>query len=361
METWVAPSTRDAIVDFVAHYCRRTGLALTRVIALVGISRQRFYDWRERYGQGNRHNGFLPRDFWLEAWERQAIVDFYCAHPQEGYRRLAYMMLDADLVAASPSSVYRVLKQTGLLRRWNRAKSKKGTGFNQPSAPHHHWHVDVSYINICGTFYYFCGLLDGFSRFIVHWEIRESMKESDIEIIIQRAKESWPDAAPRIISDNGPQFIARDFREFIRLMGMTHVRTSPYYPQSNGKIERFHQSLKRECIRPKTPLSLAEARRVVGEFVDGYNGDRLHSAIGYITPKDKLAGRAEGIFAERKRKLHRAHERRKARVGPRERDATDPPGPKPMPSFLTQPRRVCTIRSAGETEAGSAGAQPAEG
>jgi putative transposase len=331
MKNWVAPETRDAVVDFVAHYSQRTGLPFTRVISWIGISRQRFYDWRERHGQGNCHNACVPRDFWLEAWERQAIVDFYVEHPQEGYRRLTYMMLDANIVAVSPSSAYRVLKQTGLLRAWNRKKSKKGTGFNQPSGPHHHWHVDVSYINICGTFYYFCGLLDGFSRFIVHWEIRESMKESDIEIIIQRAKEKFPDAAPRIISDNGPQFIARDFLEFIRLMGMTHVRTSPYYPQSNGKIERFHQSLKRECIRPKTPLSLAHAQKSVGEFVDHYNGERLHSAIGYITPKDKLAGRAERILSERKRKLHEALERRKARIEmwkpkaePRKTNAAEP-------------------------------------
>jgi len=336
MQTWVAPATRDAIVDFVAHYCRRTGLSLTHVIARIGISRQRFYAWRERYDQSNRHNGFIPRNFWLEPGEKRAIVDYHCEHSGEGYRRLTYMMLDADLVAVSPSSVYRVLKQAGLLRIWNREKSKKGTGFNQPSAPHHHWHVDVSYINICGTFYYFCGLLDGFSRFIVHWEIRESMTESDIEIIIQRAKEVFPDARPRIISDNGPQFIARDFRDFIRLMGMTHVRTSPYYPQSNGKIERFHQSLKRECIRPKTPLSLVDARRLVAEFIDVYNAVRLHSAIGYITPKDKLAGRADGIFTERKRKLYQAHERRKARAESRRPDAVGPLGPKPLRSLAAE-------------------------
>src|SRR5215470_7084207 len=96
---------------------------------------------------------------------------------------------------------------------------------------------------------------------------------------------------PRIISDNGPQFIARDFKEFIRISGMTHARTSPYYPQSNGKIERWHKSLKGECIRPGTPLSLEDARRLVEGYVEHYNNVRLNSAIGYITPKDMLAGR----------------------------------------------------------------------
>jgi Integrase core domain len=106
----------------------------------------------------------------------------------------------------------------------------------------------------------------------------------------ERAKERYSGVKPRIISDNGPQFIATDFQEFIRISGMTHVRTSPYYLQSNGKIERWHQSLKGECIRPGTPLSLADVRRLVDGYVEHYNNVRLNSAIGYITPKDMLAG-----------------------------------------------------------------------
>ena len=134
-----------------------------------------------------------------------------------------------------------------------------------------------------------------------------------MEIVIQRAMKKFPDLSPRIISDNGPQFVARDFKEFVRLSGMTHVRTRPFYPQSNGKIERWHQSLKSECIRPKTPISLGDARRIVGEFVDYYNQVRLHSAIGYVAPKDKLEGRELGIFADRDQKLAAARELRKAR------------------------------------------------
>jgi len=282
------------------------------LIRWIGISRSKFYDWQKRYGKLNEHNHWIPRDFWLQAWEKQAIVNYFLDHPGQGYRRLTYMMLDADIVAVSPSSTYRVLSQAGLLRRWNESRtSSKGTGFQQPLKQHEHWHMDISYINVAGTFYYLCTVLDGYSRFIVHWEIRESMTEADVEIVLQRAKEAFPDVHPQIISDNGPAFIARDFKEFIRLSGMTHVRTSPYYPQSNGKVERWHQSLKRECIRPKTPLTLEEARRVVGGYVYRYNTERLHSAIGYITPWDKLRGYSERIFAERDRKLAEARETRR--------------------------------------------------
>ncbi len=122
--------------------------------------------------------------------------------------------------------------------------SRKGRGFEQPHVPHQHWHVDVSYINVSGTFYYLCSVLDGCSRYVIHWELREQMSEREVEVILQKAHEMLPQARPRIISDNGPQFVARDFKDFIRLCGMMHVRTSPYYPQSNGKIERWHQTLK---------------------------------------------------------------------------------------------------------------------
>jgi len=282
------------------------------VVGWLGIATSKYHDWKSRYGKVNEHNALVPRDHWLTEEEEGAILDFQREYPLEGYRRLTFMMLDRDLVAASPSSVYRVLKEAGRLSRWNQKPSKKGTGFMQPLLPHEHWHVDVSHLNIAGTFYYLCSLLDGCSRYVVHWEIRESMKEMDVEQILQRAREKFPDAAPRIISDNGPQFIARDFKEFIRICGMTHVRTSPYYPQSNGKLERWHRSVKSECLRPGTPLSLEDARRLVGDYVHHYNQVRLHSAIGYVTPKDKLEGREAEIFAQRDRKLEAARERRRA-------------------------------------------------
>jgi transposase InsO family protein len=110
-----------------------------------------------------------------------------------------------------------VLSHAGSLSKWNGKPSKKGTGFAQPLAAHQHWHIDVSYLNIGVTFYYLCSILDGFSRYIVNWDVRTSMTEADIEIILQGANEKHHEARPRIISDNGPQFIAKDFKEFIRI------------------------------------------------------------------------------------------------------------------------------------------------
>jgi len=309
--SWVPHDTRDAVVDYTRLWSDKTEIPLNRFISWLSVAKSKFYTWIERYGKANEHNAPIPRDFWLEFWERDAIIKFAVDNPLEGYRRLTFMMLDRDIVAVSPSSAWRVLSKAGLLQKWNRKKSLKGTGFVQPLKPHEHWHVDVSYINICGTFYYLCSLLDGCSRYIVHWEIREQMMEKDVEIIMQRAKEKFPDARPRIISDNGPQFIAKDFKEFIRISGMTHVRTAPFYPQSNGKLERFHGTIKDECIRPGVPLSLDDARRMVEKYIEHYNNVRLHSAIGYIAPADKLAGKDLEIFKERDRKLEEARELRK--------------------------------------------------
>jgi putative transposase len=279
----------------------------------------------------------VPRDHWLTDDEKATICAFARGHPLEGYRRMTFMMLDANQVACSPASVYRVLKNAGLLAGQSPNVTKKGTGFVQPLKPHEHWHVDVSFLNIAGTFYFLCSILDGCSRFIVHWEIREKMEEIDVETIIQRAREAYPDAKPRIISDNGPQFIAKDFKEFIRIAGMTHVKTSPYYPQSNGKIERWHKTIKGECIRVLVPLTLDDARRIVAEYVVHYNTVRLHSAIGYITPKDKLDGRDKEIADDRDRKLAEARDRRKyLRQAEHEQQQGQPSiTPRPVIDFAT--------------------------
>jgi putative transposase len=301
----------------------------------ISIGASKFHDWKHRFGKVNEHNAWVPRDHWLTADEKERIRCFARAHPFEGYRRLTFMMLDADDVACSPASVYRVLKHAGLLAGPSPTITKKGTGFVQPLKPHEHWHVDVSYLNIAGTFYFLCSVLDGCSRFIVHWEIRDKMEEKDVETILQRAREAYPDARPRIISDNGPQFIAKDFKEFIRIAGMTHVKTSPYYPQSNGKIERWHKTLKGDCIRVNVPLSLDDARRLVTDYVAHYNTVRLHSAIGYVTPKDKLDGRDQDIHDARDRKLADARERRKQQRqdGPQPAPRTATAAPRPAIDF----------------------------
>jgi len=220
------------------------------MLKAIDLGPAKFYQWQKRFGLSNQHNGKVPKDFWLENWETKAIIDFKKHHPLEGYKRLTYMMMDQDIVAVSPSTTYRVLKNTGLTSRWLvKSSSKKKTGFIQPLAPHEHWHVDISYINFCGTFLFLIAVLDGFSRFIVHHDLRTHMQEYDVELVMQKAKELFPEANPNIISDNGPQFMAKDFQNFLKIAGLKHIRTSVNYPQSNGKIEVWYKTIKTECIR----------------------------------------------------------------------------------------------------------------
>ena len=298
-------------MDFLTRYTALTELPTAWFLQRLPLSPRKHRRWRDRYGKAHEHNAFVPRDHWIEPAERDAIIRFAREYPLEGYRRLTFMMLDRDVVAVSPSTTYRVLKDAGLLQAWNQKPSRKGHGFAQPLQPHEHWHTDFSYVNVGGTFYYLCSVLDGCSRAIVAWDIRPQMHERDAEIVLQKAREAHPDAKPRIITDRGAQFIARDFQTFIRLWQTSHVLTSPHYPQSNGKLERFHRTLKEQAIRPKTPLTLEDAKRIVGEFIDHYNTTRLHSALGYVTPADRLAHRHTAIFADRDSKLEAARVARK--------------------------------------------------
>jgi len=304
---------RDAVVDFVTELRAKTRISQQRLGGWPCIGRSQFHAWPGRCGKAKEHNGRIPRDFWVLDWERRAVIDSFIANPTQGYRRLTYMMMDAGRVAVSASTTYRVLKEAGLLERRGLKPSKKGAGFLQPLRAHQEWHMDVTSLNLRGTVYDRCRVLDGFSRSIVAWDIRESMKAPDVELIVQKALERFPGERPRLISDNGPQFLARDFKEFIRLSGMTHVRTRPYYPRSNGKQERMQGRLKRECIREKCPRTVEEAQRFVGQYVEHYNTRRLHSALGYVTPRDMLQGRQREIHAARDRKLQAARQARRER------------------------------------------------
>ena len=123
---------RDEVVDYVRKWSERTELPAQQLVRWIGVGMSKFYDWRKRYGKVNEHNGLVPRDHWLEAWEREAILTFYAEHPLEGYRRLTYMMMDADVVAASPATVYRVLAEAGCFARWNRRDRRRARAFSSP-------------------------------------------------------------------------------------------------------------------------------------------------------------------------------------------------------------------------------------
>jgi len=309
---WVEPDIRDQVVTYVQQMSNRSALTRQWLIRKIGIRMSKFQDWQKRYGQPNNHNGKNPRSWWILDKEKAAIIEYCKERIGEGYRRLTYKMIDEDIAAVSPSTVYRILKANDLLCRWNNKKaSSKGNGFKQPKAPHDHWHIDIAYVNVMGSFMFLISVLDGFSRMILHHELRMTMTEYDVQITLQRAFEKYPGVHPRLISDNGKQFIAKDFKEYLRDCGMKHVRTSVYYPQSNGKIERFHGTIKTEAIRKQSYLSIEDARWQIADYIRIYNEKRLHSALFYLTPREVFEGKMQQRLAERQKKLDQAIEYRK--------------------------------------------------
>ena len=294
-------------MEYITEKQNRTGISSKALLRWLGISRSKYYDWLGRDSLFVSHNGQVPKSHWILQWEKEAIINYAKCHTMEGYRRLTYMMLDEDVVAVSPSSVYRVLKKAGLLNRWNVVSTNmKNRGFTQPDKFNEHWHIDIKYVNFKGTFLFLIAIIDGYTRYIVHHELRTHMQESDVEIVVQRAIEKYPDVKPRLISDNGTQFISKDFASYMRTVGLQHVRTSVMYPQSNGKIERFHRTIHCECLQQKSLINLEDARRQVAEFIEFYNNKRLHSSLYYLTPDDYVENRIEKRLEERRNKLSSA-------------------------------------------------------
>lgn len=284
-----------------------SSLSVKDLVQRLGIPRSRWYDWIWRTGLPNRHNGRIPKAHWIFPWERQRIVEYCRDKVLIGYRRLTYMMLDANVVAVSPATTYRVLKEHGLLNPWAVGKpSLKGTGFVQPLRIHQHWHTDICYVNVLGTFYFLVTVMDGFSRLVLHHELRAHMEEYDVEIVVRRAKEKYPEACGDLISDHGPQFISKDFKHFLKEANLEQVLTSVGYPQSNGKLERYHRTVRHERVRVSSFTDHEDARGRMEEYVSYYNNQRLHSGIYYLTPREVFDGKMEDRLAERQEKLDTA-------------------------------------------------------
>ena len=291
---------------------KMTGIALLTLAMFAGVSRRTFRDWLSRRGEETKHNGHIPRDHWVTPGETEAIIN-YCEDKMEyGYRTLCWMMVDANIAALSPATVYNVLKRSGLTKKWAETAEESKKGFDQPKAVHEQWHIDFSYIRVSGVFYYFVSVMDGYSRKVLAWRLNQTMEGINAEIVVAKAMELYPHARPRLITDNGSQFISNDFRELTRLLEIEHTFASPGHPQSNGKLERFHRTLKSEHVRTSAYFSYEDAKERMSKWIQYYNEERLHSAIMYLPPEDVFVGLKEKRVAERRQKLYTASVNRRS-------------------------------------------------
>ena len=215
-------------------------------------------------------------------------------------------MVDRNIAYASPATVYNVMKSSNLISRWNKSGNEHEKGFKQPEKPNEQWHTDFSYIRIGSVFYYFSAVLDGYSRKILVWDLFEDMKEFNVELLLTKARELYPEAKPRIIHDNGAQYVNDDFKKFLAQISVADSKTRPFHPQSNGKVERLHRTLKTEHVRKTPYFSVTDAKQKMAEWITFYNSERLNGAIGYLTPDEVFEGKKEKRIAERESKLHNA-------------------------------------------------------
>lgn len=282
----------------------KTGIDKMQLISMIDISSSKYYYWLKHKGEPLRHNGNMPRSHYLLPEEREKIITYKKLHPELGYRKLTWQMVDENIVYVSPPTVYRVLRKAHLNTMFTReGGAKHPKGFVQPEKPHEQWHIDISYINVFGTFMFLISVLDGYSRYILSWDLRTTMETFDVEMVLQKALEEYRNENPRVITDNGGQFISKEFKNYLRFVGIKHSRTRVNHPQSNGKIERFHKSIKTECIRIEPITSKDVAKKRIGEYIYNYNNRRLHAALNYLRPVDYLKGSPEALLEERSRKL----------------------------------------------------------
>jgi transposase InsO family protein len=283
-----------------------TGIAILTLALYAGVSRRTFREWQSRKDQENKHNGHIPREHWTTPDEEAAIISYCGDRIELGYRTLCWQMVDLNIVFVCPATVYNVLKRGGLGKKWAELGEEGKKGFDQPVAVHEQWHTDISYVKVCGNFYYFISVMDGYSRKILVWGLYKSMEGINAELVLARAKELYPHAKPRIITYNGSQFISKDFRELLYLLEIEHTLTSPGHPQSNGKLERFHRTFKCEHVRQSAFLNYDDAKERIDNWIKYYNERRLHAALFYLSPEDVFQGLKETRLAERRNKMHTA-------------------------------------------------------
>lgn len=312
MQTRYTAEQKAAVLRIVREAVVRTGWGVGRVLRRLGIARSVYYEWRDRADQ-KRLDDLVPGGRCLTAVlpeERDAVITYALEHPKEGYRRLAWMMVDADVAYLSPSSVYRILTDADLLYRWKRSY-RSGEKPESPTHPHQRWHTDIMYLRVGDVWYFLVTVLDGFSRYVVHWELLTSMRAADVRLVIQHALEANGLKDVEIVSDNGSQFTSADFKALVRQFELQHIRIRTYHPESNGVLERFHRST-REALAEQDLRNLARARALIAEWIRHYNEERLHAALAYLPPAEYHHGDPEQRICERQDKLERGRVHREA-------------------------------------------------
>jgi len=281
---------------------------------MYGLKNHQVNRWKIQIKKGTinrkkRRNPFSPTEE-----EIKKVIEFRLKSEQNkamGYKKLTYLMIDKNIVYLSESANLKILKKNELIGPNFKKNSTANKEYeHKPQYVHHHWHTDIAYVKIYDRFYYFIFILDGYSRYILHWKLLSDMTRLSVNIFIQETLEKYPLAKPMIIHDNGIQFVGQEFNTLLSNHGCINVPIRVHHPESNGKAERFIGLTRQEALRPNSPVYYQACINVINKFIEHYNNERLHAGIHYLTPQAVFNGDAEKILTNRKEKLKQARKNR---------------------------------------------------
>jgi putative transposase len=274
-----------------------------QALAALGIPKSSYYRWRQ--WQPDSRNRKRPWNR-ITPEEEDKILAVAREHPELSSRQLAAWITDNEGFAVSESTVYRILRREGLVKRQETQLTAANEYHTKTTRPHQMWATDASYFRVVGWgYYYLVTVMDDYSRFILAWKLQKDMSANSLIEVIQDAVDATGmtdvpvEDRTRLLSDNGAGYVSRTFRDYLHLVGIHHILAAPYHPQTNGKLERYHQSIKREVNQLPYELP-SQLERAIADFVDYYNYRRYHKALGNVTPADVLYGRREQILQRRK-------------------------------------------------------------
>ena len=302
-----------------------SALGVKRTLRELDINRSTFYAWYRRYQERGvealTDRTSRCRQFWnaIPPWVKKKVVDTALEHLEKSPRELAWYLTDTQGYFISESSVYRILKLKGLITSPSYTVLEAKDKFDEPTTHVNQlWQTDFTYLKVVHWgWYYLSTVMDDYSRYILAWRLCSGMSAEDVKATVDEAiavsgvKHVYLRHRPRLLSDNGPCYISGELKQYLADQGFLHIRGKPYHPMTQGKIERYHRSMKNILLLDNyyCPDDLTAE---IGKFVEYYNHRRYHESLDNVTPADAYTGRAAAILEQRERTKRETINRRRA-------------------------------------------------